>query len=81
MLPKIARIKICKCIILPVFLYGSETWFLTLREKYRLRIFGNRALKKIFGHNKDEIKVGWRKLHNEELHNLYSSPSTIEMTK
>jgi hypothetical protein len=58
--------------ILPVVLYGCETWSLTLREKHRLRVFENRVLSSIFGQKRDEVTGDWRKLHNEELHNLYS---------
>jgi hypothetical protein len=64
-----------------VVLYGSETWPLTLREEHRLRVFENRALRKIFGPKRDEVTGGWRKLHNEELHNFYSSSSIIRMIK
>jgi hypothetical protein len=63
-----------------VVLYGCETWSLTLREEYRLRVFENRVLR-IFGPKRDEETGGKRKLHNEELHNLYSSPSIIRMIK
>jgi hypothetical protein len=63
-----------KTIILPVVLYGCETWSLTLREEHRLRVFKNRVLRRIFGPKRDEITGEWRKLHNEELHILYSSP-------
>jgi hypothetical protein len=59
-------------------LYGCETWSLTLREEYRLRVFENRVLGRIFGPKINEVMRGWRKLHNEELHNLYSSPSIIK---
>jgi hypothetical protein len=69
-----------KTIILPVVLYGCETWSLTLREEHRLRVFENRVLR-IFGPKRNEETGGWRKLHNEELHNLYSSPSIIGMIK
>jgi hypothetical protein len=62
-------------------LYGCETWFLTLREDHRLKAFENRVLKGIFGPKKDEMIGGWKKLHNEELHNLYSSPNIIRMIK
>jgi hypothetical protein len=62
-----------------VVLYGCETWSLTLREEHRLRVFENRVLRRIFGPKRDEVTGGWRKLHNEELHNLYSSPSIIRM--
>jgi hypothetical protein len=64
-----------KIIILPVVLYGCETWSLTLREEHRLSVFENRVLRRIFGPKRDEVTGGWRKLHNEELHNMYSSPS------
>jgi hypothetical protein len=64
-----------------VVLYGCETWSLTLREKHRLRVFENRVLRRIFGLKRDEVTGGWRQLHNEELHNLYSSPSIIRMLK
>jgi hypothetical protein len=62
-----------------VVLYGCETWALTLREEHALRVFENRVLRRIFGMRKDEMTGGWRKLHNEELHNLYSLPSIIRM--
>jgi hypothetical protein len=55
-----------------VVLYGCETWSLTLREEHRLRIFENRVLRRIFEPKRDEVTGGWRKLHNEELHYLYS---------
>jgi hypothetical protein len=61
--------------------YGCETWSLTLREEHRLRVFENRVLRRIFGPKTDEVTGGWRKLHNDELHNLYSSPSIIRMIK
>jgi hypothetical protein len=60
-------------------LYECETWFLTLREEHRLRVFENRILRRIFGRKRDEVTGDWRKLHNEELQNLYSSPSIIRM--
>jgi hypothetical protein len=53
-------------------LYGCETWSLTLREEHKLRVFDNRVLRRIFGPKRDEVTGEWRKLHNEELHNLYS---------
>jgi hypothetical protein len=64
-----------------VVLYGCETWSLTLREEHGLRAFQNRVVKRIFGPKRDEVIGGWRKLHNEELHSLYSSPSIIRMIK
>jgi hypothetical protein len=57
------------------------TWSLTLREEHRLRVFENRVLRRTFGSKRDEVTGGWRKLHNEELHNLYSSPSIIRIIK
>jgi hypothetical protein len=70
-----------KTVILPVVLYGCETWSLTLREEHRLRVFENMVLRRIFGPKRDEMIGGWRKLHNEELHNLYCSPSIIRIIK
>jgi hypothetical protein len=66
-----------KTIILPVVLYGCETFSLSLREEHRLRVFENRVLRRIFGPKRDEVTGEWRKLHNEGLHNLYSSPNII----
>jgi hypothetical protein len=60
------KIRIYKSIILPVVLYGCETWSLTLREEHRLRVFENRVLR-MFGPKRDEVTGGWRKLHKEEL--------------
>jgi hypothetical protein len=68
-------------IILPVVLYGYQTWSLKLREKHRLRVFENRVRRRIFEPMRDEMTGDWRKLHNEELHNLYSSPNIIRMIK
>jgi hypothetical protein len=73
--------KICKTLILPVVLYGCETLSLTLREEHRLRVFENRVLRRIFGPKTDEVMGDWRKLHNEELHGLYSSLSIIRVIK
>jgi hypothetical protein len=67
--------------ILPVVLYGCETWPLTVREEHRLRVFENRVLRRIFGPKRGEVAGGWTKLRNEELHGLYSSPSIIRMIK
>jgi hypothetical protein len=75
------KIKIYKTIILPVVLYGCENWSLMLREGHRLRVFENRVLRRIFGPKRDDMTGGWRKLHNEELHGLYSSPSIIKVIK
>jgi hypothetical protein len=64
-----------------VVLYGCETLSLTLREEHRLRVFENRVLRRIFGRKRDEVTGGWRELHNEELHSLYSSPSIVRVIK
>jgi len=58
-----------------VFLYGCETWSLTLREECRERVFGNRVLRRIFGPQRDEVTGEWRKLHKEKLNDMYSSPN------
>ena len=71
------KIKIYRTIILPVVLYGCETWSLTLREEHRLRVFENRALRRIFGLKRDGVTGEWRKLHNEELNDLYCSPNIV----
>jgi hypothetical protein len=81
LLPKSIKIRTYKNICLPMVLYRGETWSLTLREEHRLRVFENRVLRRIFSPKRDEETGGWRKLHNEELHNLYSSPSKIRMIK
>ena len=70
-----------KTIILPVVLYGCETWSLALREERRLRVFENRVLRRIFGPKRDEVTGEWRKLHNEELRDLYSLPNIVRVVK
>ena len=67
LLSKNLKIKIYRTIILPVVLYGCETWSLTLREERKLRVFENRVLRRVFGPKRDEVTGEWRKLHNEEL--------------
>jgi hypothetical protein len=73
-------IRIYKTIILLAVLYGRKTWSLTVREEHRLKLFENRVLR-IFGPKGDKVTGGWGKLHNEELHNLYSSKSILRMIK
>ncbi|KAJ4439352.1 hypothetical protein ANN_07474 [Periplaneta americana] len=80
-LSKNLKVRIYKTVILPVVLYGCETWTLTLREEHRLRVFENKVLRKIFGAKRDEVTGEWRKLHNTELHALYSSPDIIRHIK
>jgi uncharacterized membrane protein len=67
------KIKVYRTIILPVVLYGCETRSFTLREECRQRVFESRLLRKIFGPQRDEVTEEWRKLHNEELNDLYST--------
>jgi hypothetical protein len=81
LLSKNVKIKIYRTIILPVVLYGCETWSLTLREECRLRIFENKVLRRIFGPKRDEVTGEWRRLHNKELYALYSSPNSIRVIK
>jgi hypothetical protein len=75
------KFRIYKTIILPVVLYGCDTWSLTVRNEHRLRVFENRVLRRMFGPKRDEMTGEWRKLHNEELPDLYSSPSIIRIIK
>ena len=77
LLSKYIEIKVYRIIILPVVLYGCETWALTLWEECRLKVFENRVLMRIFGAKRYEITGEWRKLHNEERNELYSSPTGI----
>ena len=75
------KIKIYRTIILPVLLYGCETWSLTLMEERKLRVFENMMLRRIFGPRRDEVTGEWRRLHNEELNDLYSSPNIVRVIK
>jgi hypothetical protein len=81
LLSRTIKVKAYKTIILPVVLYGCETWSLTLWEEYRLRVFENRVLRRIFGPKRDDKTGQWRKLHNGKLHNFYSSPDIIRQIK
>jgi len=67
----LVKIKIYRIIILPIVLYGCETWSLTLWEERKLRVFENMLLRRIFGPRRDEVTGEWRRLHNEELNDLY----------
>jgi hypothetical protein len=71
LLSRNVKVKTYKTIILPVVLYGCETWFLMLREEHRLRVFENRVLRRTFGPKRDKVTGEWRTLHSEEVHNLY----------
>ena len=75
------KIMIYRAIILPVVLYGCEAWSLIMREERRLRVFENRVLRRVFGPKRDEVTGEWRKLHNEELSDLYSSPNIGRVIK
>jgi hypothetical protein len=75
------RVKIYKTIILPVVLYVCKTWSLILRKEHTLRVFEDRILRRIFGPKRDEATGEWRKLHNEQLHSLYSSLNIVRQIK
>jgi len=67
--------------MLPIVLYGYRTWSLTLREEHTLRVSDNRVLRKISGPKREEVVGGWRRLHNEELHNLHVLPNILKVNK
>ena len=75
--PKILRVRYTELAVLPVVLYGCETWSLTLREERRLRVFENRVLRRILGSKRDEVTCECRKLYNEKLNDLYSSRNVV----
>jgi hypothetical protein len=81
LLSRNTKIRVYRTVVLPVVLYGCETWSVTLREEQRLRVFKNRVLRRIFGPNRDEVTGEWRRLHDEELNDLYSSPNIIRVIK
>jgi hypothetical protein len=81
LLSKNLKIKIYRTIILPVVLYGCDTWSLTLREERKLRVFENTVLRRIFGRRRDEVTGEWRRPHNEELNDLYFSPNIVRVIK
>ena len=81
LLSKNLNIKIYRTIMLPVVLHGCETWLLTLREERKLRVFENMVLRRIFGPRGDEVTGEWRRLHNEELNDLYCSPNIVRVIK
>jgi len=81
LLSKNLKIKIYRTIILPVVLYGCETWSLTLREERKLRVFENMVLRRIFEPRRDEVTRELRRLHDDELKDLYSSPNIVWVIK
>ena len=81
LLSKNLKIKIYRIVILPIVLYGCETWPLTLWEERKLRAFENILLRRIFGPRRDEVTGEWRILHNEEINDLYSTPSIVRVIK
>ena len=81
LLSKNLKINIYRTIILPVDLYGCETWSLTRREERNLRVFENMVLRRIFGPRRDEVTGEWRRMHNVELNDLYSSPNIVRVIK
>jgi len=81
LLSKNLKIKIYRTIILSVVLYGCETWSLKAREERKLRVFENMVLRRIFGSRREEVTGEWRRLHNEELNDLYSSPNIVRVIK
>jgi hypothetical protein len=81
LLSKNLKTTIYRTIILPLVLYGCENWSLTLKDERRLRVFENRVLRRVFGPKRDEVTGEWRRLHNEELNDLYSLPSIVRVVK
>jgi hypothetical protein len=81
LLSKNTKIRVYRIVVLPVVLYGCETWSLTLTEEQRLRVFENRVLRRVFGPKRVEATGEWRRLHNGELNDLYPSPSIIPVIK
>ena len=81
LLSKNSKFKIYRTIILPDVCYGCETWSLTLKNERRLRVFENRMLRRLFGSKSDEVTEVWRKLHNDELYDLYFPPNIGDQTK
>ena len=81
LLSKNLKIKIYRTIILPAVLCGCETWSLTLRDERKLRVFENMVLRRIFGPRRNEVTGEWRRWHNKELNDLYSSPNIVRVIK
>ena len=81
LISKNLKIKIYRTIILPVVLYGCETWSLILRVDHKVRVSESRVLSRIFGPKRDGVTGEWRKLHNEKINDLYSSPNIVRVIK
>ena len=81
MLSKNLKFTTYRTLNLPVVLYGCESWSLSLREERRLRVFENMVLRRVFGSKRDEVTGEWRKLHNEELNDLYTSRNIVRVIK
>jgi len=81
LLSKKLKVKLCRTIYFPVVLYGCEGWSLTLGEERKLRLFESRVLRRIFGPKRDAVTGEWRRLHNVELNNMYSSPNIVRVIK
>jgi hypothetical protein len=77
LLSKNIKIKVHRTCVL----YGYETWSITFREEHNLKLFENRLLRNIFGPRREEVTGEWRRLHNEELYGLYSSPDNVRVVK
>jgi hypothetical protein len=81
LLSKTANIKIYKTVNVLVVLYGHKTWTVTVTEEHRLQVFENSVWRRMFRSKRVRVTGGWKKVHNGELHNMYSTPSSIKVKK